>query len=161
MPMIFHNQCMTKDNLNIKGIAPIRALTSAALPYAASPIKAGFPSPAEDYLEPSIDLNKELIKHPASTFFGRVSGDSMIGAGIDDGDILIIDKSLEPYNGAAAVCFVDGEFTLKFIRRTQNAVFLIPANPAYPEIKVTAHNEFLIWGIVTYVIKKIGTKPHF
>lgn len=147
---------MGKKELNIIGLAPVSVTRPAAFPCAASLIKAGFPSPAEDYLEPSIDLNRELIKHPASTFFGRVSGESMCGAGIEDGDILIIDKSLEPYNGAAAVCFIDGEFTLKFIRISAKNIWLIPANPAYPKIKVTEQNEFLIWGIVTYVIKKIG-----
>lgn len=150
---------MEKDNLNIIDIAPVTAASATAFPYAASNIKAGFPSPAEDYLEPSIDLNKELVKHPASTFFGRVSGESMKGAGIEDGDILVIDKSLEPFNGAAAVCFIDGEFTLKYIRLTPKAIWLIPANPSFPRLKITSQNEFIIWGIVTYVIKKIGKMP--
>lgn len=151
---------MEKNDNNIISIAPICCEKSQSFPYVSSLIKAGFPSPAEDYMEPSIDLNKELIRHPSSTFFGRVSGESMIGAGIDDGDILIIDKSLEPYDGAAAVCFIDGEFTLKFIRFSAKTVWLIPANPDYPKLKVTGQNEFLIWGIVTYVIKKIGNAPH-
>ena len=139
---------------NIK-IAPIRPVNSLRLPMATSAITAGFPSPAEDYLEPPIDLNQTLIKHPASTFFGRVSGESMQNAGIDEGDILIIDKALEPFDGAVAVCFIDGEFTLKFIKILNHELWLIPANPAYKKRKVTPDSDFLIWGIVTYVIKKM------
>ncbi len=140
---------------NIIDLAPLSSTSKIKIPLAQTPIKAGFPSPAEDYLEPPIDLNQTLIRHPASTFFGRVSGESMCDAGIHEGDILIIDKSLEPYNGAAAVCFIDGEFTLKFIRIFRREVWLIPANPSFPKLKVSAENNFLIWGIVTYVIKKM------
>lgn len=123
------------------------------IPYADGGIHAGFPSPAQDYLETSIDLNKELIRHPASTFFGRVSGDSMIDAGVNDGDILIIDKSLPPQNGDMAVCFIDGEFTLKYVKISRGTVWLMPANPSYQPIKITSANNFIIWGIVLYSIK--------
>jgi DNA polymerase V len=102
----------------------------------------------------SIDLNKELVKHPASTFYGKVKGDSMVDAGVCDGDILIIDKSLEPRNGDMAVCYIDGEFTIKYIRIDKQVVWLIPAKEAYEPIRVTPENEFLIWGIVTYSIRK-------
>lgn len=102
----------------------------------------------------AIDLNKELVRHPASTFYGRVRGDSMQDAGVYDGDILIIDKSLEPQNGDMAVCFVDGEFTIKHIRIEKEVVWLLPANDRYKPIRVTGENDFLIWGIVTYSIKK-------
>lgn len=125
------------------------------LPLALSYLKAGFPSPAEDFKEDSIDLNRELIKNPSSTFFARVRGDSMVEMGIADGDLLIIDKSLEPKDGKIAVCFVDGEFTLKQISIRNNQIWLMPANPKYKPIVVTEENEFMIWGIVTYVIKKI------
>jgi len=124
------------------------------LPIADDGIKAGFPSPAQDFMDLAIDLNRELIKHPASTFYGRVKGDSMIEAGIYDGDILIIDKSLEPRDGDMAVCFIDGDFTLKYIKIEDKIVWLIPANKQYQPIKVTEDNDFLIWGIVTYSIKK-------
>ena len=96
-------------------IHSIDASQDLPLPYAEEGIKAGFPSPAQDYMDLSIDLNRELVKHPSSTFYGKVKGDSMVDAQVFDGDILIIDKSLEPTNGDIAVCFVDGEFTLKFI----------------------------------------------
>jgi len=116
-------------------------------------IAAGFPSPAQDYIDLKIDLNKELIANPSSTFYGRVKGSSMQDAGIMDGDILVIDKSLQPQDGDTAVCFIDGEFTLKYIKIEPEVVFLIPANPNFKPIKVTEENNFCIWGIVTYSIK--------
>src|SRR5690554_4752121 len=94
-------------------------------------IQAGFPSPAEDFLDFSIDLNKEFIKNPSSTFFGRVMGDSMNDVGISDGDLLIIDKSLEPTAGKIAVCFLDGEFTIKQIELRDDGCFLVPANAKF------------------------------
>lgn len=124
------------------------------LPFAGEKIKAGFPSPAQDYIDSAIDLNKELIRHPASTFYGRVSGDSMRDAGLYDGDIVIVDKSITPRDGDMAVCFIDGEFTIKFIRVDKDVVWLVPANEDYRPIKVTRDNDFIVWGIVTYSIKK-------
>jgi len=128
--------------------------TELALPMADGGIKAGFPSPAQDFMDLAIDLNRELVRHPASTFYGRVKGDSMIDAGINDGDILIIDKSLDPKDGDMAVCYVDGEFTIKYIKIEKKVIWLVPANKEYQPIKVTEDNDFLIWGIVTYSIKK-------
>ncbi len=128
--------------------------TELSLPFADTGIKAGFPSPAQDFMDLAIDLNKELVRHPASTFYGRVKGDSMIDAGIHDGDILIIDKSLEPRSGDMAVCFIDGEFTIKYIKIEKKIIWLVPANEQYEPIRVTEENDFLIWGIVTYSIKK-------
>ena len=116
-------------------IHKIDVSSSLPIPYADEGIRAGFPSPAQDYMEQAIDLNKELIKHPASAFFGCVVGDSM-----QDDDL--------------AVCFIDGDFTVKRVRIEPNAVWLIPANPKYSLIKVTKENEFIVWGIVTYTIKK-------
>ena len=121
-------------------------------------IKAGFPSPAQDYSENIIDLNRELVKNPASTFFGRAKGESMLDAGISDGDILIIDKSIEPYQDAVAVCFIDGEFTLKRVHFVKEdgqlkEIWLMPQNKKFKPIVVTPDNTFLIWGIVTYSIK--------
>lgn len=124
------------------------------LPYADEGIHAGFPSPAQDYMELAIDLNKELIKHPASTFYGRVVGDSMREEGIEEGDILVIDKSLEIMNDDLAVCFLDGEFTVKRVRLEPDVIWLVPSNVNYPLIKVTKDNDFIVWGIVTYTIKK-------
>tara|TARA_B100000809_G_scaffold62501_1_gene59273 strand:- start:1720 stop:2169 length:450 start_codon:yes stop_codon:yes gene_type:complete len=118
-------------------------------------ISAGFPSPADDFLDASIDLNKTLIKNKDATFYGRVKGDSMIGGGLSDGDLLIIDKSIEPKNGKIAVCFIDGEFTVKRIKIEKELIWLIPENKNYQPIKVTADNDFVIWGIVTNVIKAV------
>ncbi len=117
-------------------------------------IKAGFPSPAQDYIDIALDLNKELVKNPSSTFYGRVRGNSMIDAGINDGDILVIDKSLSPADGKKAVCYIDGEFTIKTLKVTKNELLLMPANPNFKPIKVTEENDFMVWGIVTYVIHK-------
>lgn len=129
--------------------------TSVSLPLADQGISAGFPSPADDFLDLSIDLNKELVKHPYATFYGRVRGDSMINAGLSDGDLLIIDKSLEPQDGKIAVCFIDGEFTVKRIKLDKNSLWLMPENKKYSPLKVTEDNEFVIWGVVTSVIKNM------
>lgn len=122
--------------------------------YAEGGIYAGFPSPAQDYLELSIDLNTELIRNPAATFFGRVVGNSLEDAGVTEGDVLIIDKSVKPSDGDMCVCFLDGEFTLKFIKQTAQEIWLIPANPSYKPIRVTEDNHFMVWGVVTYTIKR-------
>ncbi len=122
---------------------------------AGSYVKAGFPSPAEDHSDLKLDLNKELIKNPSSTFFARVSGESMIEDGVDDGDLLIVDKSISPYDGALAVCYIDGEFTLKRVRIDKDGVTLIPANSNYKPLKITKENNFQIWGVVKYLIKKM------
>jgi len=126
-----------------------------ALPYVEEGISAGFPSPALDFVDLSIDLNRHLIKHPSATFYGRVKGDSLINAGISNGDLLIIDRSIEPANGKIAVCYIDGEFTAKRIQISRNEVWLIPENEAYQPIRVTEDNDFMIWGIVTHVIKDV------
>lgn len=116
-------------------------------------ISAGFPSPAQDFMDLSIDLNRELIRNPSSTFYGRVRGDSMTDAGISDGDLLIIDKSLKATDGKIAVCFLDGEFTVKRIKTDADCCWLMPANAKYRPLRVTEENHFLIWGIVIHVIK--------
>lgn len=125
------------------------------LQYIDDGIAAGFPSPANDYIDLSLDLNKALVRNPSSTFYAKVKGHSMKDEGINDGDMLIIDKSLEPSNGDTAVCFIDGEFTVKKIRVDNNRVWLIPANPEFKPIEVSSDNDFLVWGIVVYVIKKV------
>ncbi|MDG1504525.1 MAG: translesion error-prone DNA polymerase V autoproteolytic subunit [Flavicella sp.] len=127
--------------------------TTLDLPFVDGGISAGFPSPADDFLDINIDLNKHLIKNPSTTFYGRVRGNSMIDAGIHDGDLLVIDKSLEPQSDKIAVCFIDGEFTVKRIQIEKDTVWLIAENKDYQPIKVTKENELLIWGIVTNVIK--------
>ena len=120
-------------------------------------VKAGFPSPAEDIRE-KLDLIKLLVRHRASTFFFRVSGVSMIDADMDEGDIIIVDRAVQPYNDCKAVCFIDGEYTVKRIEIGDEMVRLMPANEKntkYQPIEVTAENNFMVWGVVTYVIKKM------
>jgi DNA polymerase V len=124
------------------------------IPFSANRISAGFPSPANDYLETRIDLNEELIRNPNSTFFARVSGLSMQGAGIAENDILVIDKSLQPRDGCIAVCCLDGDFTLKRIRIKKTGVWLVPENVDFQPIRMTEDNELIIWGIVTFIIKQ-------
>ena len=120
-------------------------------------VKAGFPSPAEDIRE-KLDLMKLLVRHKASTFFFRVSGVSMVDAAMDEGDIIIVDRAVEPYNNCKAVCFIDGEYTVKRIEILDGRVRLMPANELntkYKPIEVTEENSFMVWGVVTYVIKKM------
>jgi DNA polymerase V len=118
-------------------------------------ISAGFPSPADDFKDYKISLDKTLVRNKEATFYARVSGQSMIGAGLDDGDLLVVDKSLEPSHNKIAVCFIDGEFTVKRLKVTTEGVYLQPENPVYDPILVTESNDFQIWGIVTHVIKKL------
>lgn len=125
-------------------------------PFVTHAVKAGFPSPALDFMEYKIDLNQHLAeRNPLATFYIKVAGNSMTGAGIDDGDILVIDRSLEPADGKIAVCLIDGDFTVKRLKLETDCLYLMPENPDYPPIKVTEDSQFVIWAIVTYVIKKV------
>ena len=120
-------------------------------------VKAGFPSPGEDMRE-KLDLIKLLVKHKASTFFFRISGVSMIDAALDEGDIIIVDRAIDPYNNCKAVCYIDGEYTVKRIEIGDGCARLMPANEnntTYRPIEVTPENNFMIWGVVTWVIKKM------
>ncbi|MFI3323049.1 MAG: translesion error-prone DNA polymerase V autoproteolytic subunit [Rikenellaceae bacterium] len=128
--------------------------TSVNIPYSSDGVSAGVPFHVEGDIDSSLDLNKELIRNPASTFFARVKGCSMIGAGIDDGDLLVVDRLVEPYDGCVAVCYVDGEFTVKRIKYEKEYMLLIAENPDYKPIKVTGDNDFTVWGVVRYVVKK-------
>ena len=123
--------------------------------FAEEGISAGFPSPADDFKEVRISLDKELVKNKEATFYARVDGDSMIGAGLEDGDLLVIDRSLNPVNGKIAVCLVDGEFTVKRIKKEKEKLYLMPENKKYKKIEIKEENELVIWGIVEYVIKKV------
>jgi len=116
------------------------------------PVSAGFPSPAEDYLEGALDLNRHLIKHPTATFFARVSGDSMIDAGIHQGDLLVVDRALEATDGRVVIAVINGELTVKRIALKKNQLFLMPANQDYQPLQVHEEMDFRIWGVVTNVI---------
>jgi len=124
------------------------------LPYAVSRVKAGFPSPADDYIEKSLDFNEYLIKRPAATFCVRVSGDSMINAGIHDSDLLIVDRSINPSHNSIIIAVIDGEMTLKRLIRTNGRVILQAENPDYPSIMITDEMNFEVWGVVSFVIHR-------
>lgn len=139
-------------NTTLIRVLPLSRLTKS-LPLFAG-ISAGFPSPADDYLEEELDLNDYLIKNPEATFFVRVAGDSMIQAGIYQDDILVVDCSLEARAGDVIVALIEGEFTVKRFVRLQGQYFLQPENPAYAAIQLQEGTEFQVWGVVTHVIHK-------
>ena len=129
--------------------------SDSELPLYSCKISAGFPSPADDHIEGKLDLNTHLIKHPSATFFVKATGDSMIGAGIHEGDILVVDRSLEPRNGKIIIAAVDGSLTVKrLVKKGKNAM-LSPQNSKYKPIKLTENNDIIIWGVVTNVIHKV------
>ncbi|HEX8636141.1 MAG TPA: translesion error-prone DNA polymerase V autoproteolytic subunit [Pyrinomonadaceae bacterium] len=129
--------------------------TRWARPLFLASVSAGFPSPAEDYIEGRLDLNRHLIKHPAATFFVRVAGDSMIGAGIHPGDILVVDRALEPQHSNVVIAVIDGELTVKRISQRGGKIFLVPDNQAYEPLEILEEMEFEVWGVVTSVIHNL------
>ena len=126
--------------------------TRLPLPLYAARVAAGFPSPADDYIEGKLDLNQHLVKHPAATFFVRVEGDSMIGAGIHSGDILVVDRSLRPRHGKIVIAVLDGELTVKRLEQRNGILRLLPENNSYPIVEITDAMDFTIWGVVTNAI---------
>ena len=126
------------------------------LPLAIGAVAAGFPSPADDYLDIGIDLNEQLIRNPTSTFFLRVSGNSMTEAGVQDGDLLIVDRSLDPKPGHTVVAVLDGEFTLKRLVHRQGVLYLEAGNPDYPPIDLRHYGEVQIWGVAVYSIHSLN-----
>ncbi|MFC1693639.1 LexA family protein [Candidatus Latescibacterota bacterium] len=124
-------------------------------PLFMSVVPAGFPSPADDYVERKLDLNTCLIRHPAATFFVRVSGDSMTGAGIHSGDLLIVDRALEPVDGGVVIACVDGELMVKRIRKRDGKLFLVPDNREYDPIEITEDMDLTVWGVATTVIHNL------
>lgn len=141
--------------MKVTNIYPCQIKTKRALPLFLSKVRAGFPSPADDYLDKKLDLNEFLIKHPASTFYVRVKGDSMIKAGINSGDVLIVDRSLEPKDKKIVVAILNNEFTVKRVRRIKEKLFLVSENDDYPPIEVKEGADFEIWGVVLHVIHSV------
>lgn len=135
---------------------PVAVQAALPLPLFLSPVAAGFPSPAEDYIDRALDLNEHLVRNPAATFFVRVDGDSMRDAGIASGDLLVVDRAEEPRNGAIVVAALDGELTVKRLCRRKGRLWLVPENPDYPPLEVGPEASFTVWGVVTYVIHKAG-----
>lgn len=129
--------------------------TLLELPFFTSHIHAGFPSPAEDYLDKKLDLNEHLIQNPSATFFVKVSGNSMVNVGINDGDILIVDRSVEARDNKIVLGVINGEFTVKRIKKKNKRLFLLPENEQYEPIEITEEMDFRIWGVITYTIHKL------
>ncbi len=132
-------------------LAPVRLF-----PLYASKVVAGFPSPADDYIEARLDLNEYLVRHKEATFFLRVKGDSMKGANIHDGNLLIVDKALEPKHNHIIVAVTNGELTVKRLYKWRGVVKLMAANDAYPDILITAESELTVWGVVKHVVHTFG-----
>lgn len=145
-------------NGSIENIKLLKGEWLSRLSLALAPnIKAGFPSPADDYLRDSLDFNRDLIKNPEATFYGRVSGDSMRNAGINEGDIAVIDRSLQPTDGDVIVAYVNEEFTIKYLDLThkeEGYIELQPANPDYSPIRIDSTDNFRVWGVVVWTIKQ-------
>ena len=144
-----------KKELKIAEIFTLEQKSPLELPIFSARISAGFPSPADDYIENKLDLNEFLVQHPAATFFVRVEGDSMTEAGINSGDLLVVDRALETVNNCIVVAIINGEFTVKRISKNRGKIFLQPENPSYKALEITPEMDFKIWGRVSYVIHKL------
>ncbi len=129
--------------------------TTCQLPMYLATVAAGFPSPADDFIDKTLDLNEYLIDHPEATFFVRVCGDSMRDAGLHSGDILVVDRALQPMHNRIVIAALNGELTVKRIRKQGGKLFLVPEHPEYEAIEVTAEASFEVWGVVTHVIHKV------
>jgi DNA polymerase V len=141
---------------NIELLLPQDSPKSVDVPIFTSSVQAGFPSPADDHLEDKLDLNKYLIQHKEATFFVRAQGDSMLGAGIHSGDILVVDKSLQAVSGKIVIAVVDGDFTVKRLHKYGGKITLKAENDAFDDIKISSDSELIIWGVVTSVIHRCG-----
>ena len=134
-------------------IIPVVPRVSYQTPFFLTPVSAGFPSPADDFIENQLDLNEYLVRHPAATFCVRAKGDSMVNAGIFPGSILIVDRSLKPHQDSIVVAVLEGAFTVKRLRREKELFILYPENPAYQPVEITAERDFSVWGVVVHVIR--------
>lgn len=141
--------------LTVSEVYSFEQRTKLSLPLAMASVPAGFPSPADDYLDKKLDLNEFLIEHPAATFFVRVKGESMIQAGINSGDILIVDRALEPCQGKIIIAAIDGELTVKRIQKIGSKLYLASENPEFSPIEINPQQSLTVWGVVTYVIHKV------
>jgi DNA polymerase V len=144
-----------KTDGSIKTIFKVDRATKVVRPLLGTDVPAGFPSPAQDYIEERLDLNEHLIQHPSATYFVRVDGFSMLNAGIFPDDILIVDRSLEAFNNKVIIAVLNGELTVKRLCIKEGLYYLKPDNPEYNIIEITKDDDFSVWGIVTYVIHKV------
>ena len=136
-------------------ICPAEGVDLGSVQFFDGSVQAGFPSPAEDHMDLDLDLSSYLIKHPSATFCVRVEGDSMIGAGIQSGDVILIDRSLTPDRGSIVLAVIDGEFTVKRVDVVNDKLYLIPENPSLKPMEVAEESNFQVWGVVTFVIHKV------
>ncbi len=146
---------MKKDKSNVERIYSVDQKKGVEIPFFISGIQAGFPSPADDYIDKKLDLNELLIKHPSSTFYVKVSGDSMKDAGILSGDLLIVDRAIMPKNKYIILAVIEGEFTVKRYVEKDGEAYLIPENDDYPIIKIMEYMDFQVWGVVSTIIRQI------
>ena len=146
------NKSLPEKGSSIKEIYPSTSNIAFQRPLFLSGVSAGFPSPADDYLDRKLDLNEHLVKNPASTFFVRVAGDSMTGAGINDNDILVVDRSLEPSSNNIVIAIVNGELTVKRLLKTRGSCCLVAENPDYPPMEIDGETPLEIWGVAIYAI---------
>ena len=144
-----------KKSTSIKEIHAFIRKTTTARPLFLSGVSAGFPSPADDYLDRRLDLNEHLIKNPAATFFVKVAGDSMTGAGINDDDMLIVDRSLEPASGNIVIAVINGELAVKRLLKKNGNCQLVAENQHYPPLEINEDTPLEIWGVVTYAIHSL------
>jgi DNA polymerase V len=140
-------------NLHVEILSP-EAASRIELPLLLSEVIAGFPSPADDYIDKKMDLNEQLISNKAATFLVRAYGDSMLDANIREGDILVVDRSKDAHNNSIIIAMVNGELTVKRIRQQNGRAYLVPENPEYSPLEITAETSFEVWGVVTYIIHK-------
>jgi DNA polymerase V len=144
-----------KNETRVSEIWGFGGRTRRKIPLFTAGISAGFPSPADDFIDKTLDLNEFLVAHPSATFFVRVEGTSMIEAGVHPGDILIVDKALDPHPGSIVIANLDGEFTVKRFQRSGERCYLLAANPAFEPIEIKGDMMVEVWGVVTYVIHKV------
>lgn len=149
------DKLLRSSTLRLVGVADAPSGPRDGLPLYLSPVKAGFPSPADDFIDRKLDLHEHLVRNQAATFFLRAQGDSMLGAGIHDGDLLIVDRSVEAAHDRIVIAALDDELTVKRLIRRKGRVLLAPENPDYPEFDITEREYIHIWGVVTYVIHKV------
>jgi DNA polymerase V len=152
----FYIENMEKKAGNISKIYKPEAETKVSLPLFSEKLSAGFPSPANDYIDRGLDLNELLIQNPSATFYVEIEGESMINAGINSGDILVVDRSLEAKHGTIIVAILDGEFTVKKLYWRGKVVKLVAENPNYKPIEITDEMDFEIWGVATTVIHRLN-----
>ena len=135
--------------------SPAHSTPERGRPLLLCPVQAGFPSPAEDYIETTLDLHRHIVRNPPATFFVHASGDSMTGAGIFDGDILVVDRSLVPVSGRVVIAALEGELTVKRLVKRKGETLLVPENSGFDPIDITNHEDIIIWGVVTYVLHSL------